>query len=589
MYSNHLIPAILLASVARVFAQSCSLLGPAYPPSLDLGASCAIRRANDDYTQLLRNTLKTGQTDHGPFDNENTTFSIGVFSAGSHELLYEFHHQATGSFQPAVKPALNGNSVYRIGSVAKTLTILTMISKLGDVPWQDPVTKYIPELATASTGDVVDNVQWFKVTLGALASHLSGVAHALLDNSGDPNSPLPKLGFPNLEDKERVPCGTFGLKPCTREESLKLLLARHPIAAVFETPVYSNTAYGLLGLVLEKMTGESFEDIFNSEVVNSLNLTRTFWRRPPNDSNVVIPGDRASSWWDYDLAQDTPAGNTYQSIRDLSSVGRAILNSTLLPPSTTKAWLKPASHTANLYGSIGMPWEIVRLDLPIINLSDQKRTVDLYTKAGGIGAYGAVLALSPDHGIGFAILAAGPSPGFPGQIPVLTELALDSWIPAAEAASRLAAGIRFAGSYLTHLIANSTGPEYSVAVALDQHKPGLIVANFSVSGINILPLLGVESIQLFPVGLEEQVAGLSSPAGRVAFRGVLQQSNVVPLPQPKRAPQYLRPCSTTWLEVDTFRYGGMAIDEFVFEVGEDGKAIALEIPVLRTAALQRKM
>ncbi len=106
----------------------------------------------------------------------------------------------------------------------------------------------------------------------------------------------------------------------------------------------------------------------------------------------------------------------HQSVRDLSLVGRAILNSTLLPRNSTGAWLKPVSHTASLHGSLGFPWEIVRLDLPVVEHSNQTRTVDLYTKAGGIGAYGALLALSPDHDLGFArFWQPAQLPGFPGQ------------------------------------------------------------------------------------------------------------------------------------------------------------------------------
>ena len=46
---------------------------------------------------------------------------------------------------------------------------------------------------------------------------LAELVDALLDMSADPNTPLPLLGFPVLNDTERTPCGTFGLKPCSRD------------------------------------------------------------------------------------------------------------------------------------------------------------------------------------------------------------------------------------------------------------------------------------------------------------------------------------------------------------------------------------
>ncbi len=237
-----------------------------------------------------------------------------------------------------------------------------------------------------------------------------------------------------------------------------------------------------------------------------------------------------------------------------------------------------------------MPWEIVRLSLPILQSSNQTRSVDLYTKAGGIGAYGAMLALSPDHDIGFAILAAGPSPGFPGQIPVLAELALSTWIPAAEAAGRKEAGARFSGVYVSEgSQSNSSDPAHSVVIILDPNKQGLSLTNWTANGFNILQPLGIESIQLYPVGLADDAANLRiNSTGRTAFRGVMQRLGAGSGELPKKEPQYLHPCSTTWLEVDTLRYGGLAIDEFVFEVGDKGDAVALEIPVLRIPALKRK-
>jgi CubicO group peptidase (beta-lactamase class C family) len=76
------------------------------------------------------------------------------------------------------------------------------------------------------------------------------------------------------------------------------------VAGTFETPIYSNAAYGLLGLALEKITGQTFDEVFEETISKPLGLKRTFWAFPGNDSNAVIPGDESSTWWDYDLAQD---------------------------------------------------------------------------------------------------------------------------------------------------------------------------------------------------------------------------------------------------------------------------------------------
>ena len=95
------------------------------------------------------------------------------------------------------------------------------------------------------------------------------------------------------------------------------------------------------------------------------------------------------------------AGNIYSSPADISKLGRAILQSTLLSKAQTRRWMKPVSHTADIAISVGAPWEIHRVVVP-----STKRVVDLYTKSGGIGAYTSKLILIPDFDVGFSILAA---------------------------------------------------------------------------------------------------------------------------------------------------------------------------------------
>jgi len=188
-----------------VFAQACSLLGQVYPQPRSLLSSEVFAAGKAALFQALSDGVKTGQTDYGPLDSVNTTFSIGVFSAHDPGHLFEFHHQATGASAPKIQPGLNGDSIYRVASVTKVLTVLTMLARLGGrVPWDDPITKYVAELRNAPVGDVVGRVQWQDVTLGALASHLGGVARDCAD------VPSRFEGCSVLTDRARCPPGCFG-------------------------------------------------------------------------------------------------------------------------------------------------------------------------------------------------------------------------------------------------------------------------------------------------------------------------------------------------------------------------------------------
>lgn len=53
----------------------------------------------------------------------------------------------------------------------------------------------------------------------------------------------------------------------------------------------------------------------------------------------------------------------YTSAGDMSSLGRAIMRSTLLKPAVTRRWLKPSVFTSDPKSLVGMPWGIRQLDI----------------------------------------------------------------------------------------------------------------------------------------------------------------------------------------------------------------------------------
>src|SRR5688572_25599502 len=136
-------------------------------------------------------------------------------------------------------------------------------------------------------------------------------------------------------------------------------------------------------------------------------------------------------------------GGIFSTAADLTRLGQSILNSSILNPSTTRAWLKPTTHTADLHMSVGMPWEIRRALLPLGH--GGTRVVDLYTKNGAFGLYSAMIVLSPDHGLGYVVLIAGS--GGDSLLGYLPDLLAETLLPAAESAARETSAARFAGIY----------------------------------------------------------------------------------------------------------------------------------------------
>ena len=93
-------------------------------------------------------------------------------------LFYQYHH-----IGPLVANSSYGvnkvdaDSIYRIGSISKLLTIYLFLLSEGDVRWSDPVTKHLPQLLqykTESWNDVTPD--WESITVGDLAGQMAGLA-----------------------------------------------------------------------------------------------------------------------------------------------------------------------------------------------------------------------------------------------------------------------------------------------------------------------------------------------------------------------------------------------------------------------------
>lgn len=75
--------------------------------------------------------------------------------------------------------SVNSDSVYRLGSIGKVLSVYIFLIQDGDIHWNEPITKYIPELAAAVANNTTApngvTPKWNEITLGQLCNHMSGL------------------------------------------------------------------------------------------------------------------------------------------------------------------------------------------------------------------------------------------------------------------------------------------------------------------------------------------------------------------------------------------------------------------------------
>lgn len=343
------------------------------------------------------------------------------------------------------------------------------------------------------------------------------------------------------------------------------MLQTYPLTLPFRTPNYNNMAFQLFGYAVQNITGQPFPDIVTDSLITPLNLTRTFVTLPPaNETDVVIMNPH----WSMDLGDEAPAAGYYQSVTDLTTLGRSILKSTLLPPAVTRRWLKPITHTSSMYTSIGRPWEILRTPIPSPLGSQKKRIVDVYTKFGGGDTYTTLLGVSPDHDFGISILTAGPASS--AAVRAIQDLFQKIWLPEVEEISRKQALVNFVGTY--SLPDNST-----VELTLLDGEPALFMPTLISNGTDIFWLAVslrnpgfaglVPKMWFYPTGLVK--------GNRMSFRAVRGVPGV----------EADADCGT-WAEIDRLRYGNHPVDMVIFELGEDGRATAIEVPALGKTLLR---
>ncbi|KAJ0420254.1 beta-lactamase/transpeptidase-like protein [Aspergillus carlsbadensis] len=563
-----------LLLVVQVAGQLCPLPGPRYPAPRAAAGSTTLDRASSEFISALKSVMHPDyySSQEPAIDPDLLSFTVQVYSAHDSRPLFEYYHTATSARNNTIGVRnVDEDTVFRIASCSKLWTVLLLLIETGDASFHEPVVNYIPELReaiaerrsnTTESRNEVDQVLWEELTIGELASQMSGVGrqYGVGDLAGSAPLMVP-LGFPELSESEAPQCA---LDPtCTRSQFISGILNRPPIVPTSSSPAYSNDAYQLLAYALETITGRPYQELVERRLIEPMGLSRSSLSKP-DDKVGIIPGLPNMTFWDLDLGDVTPAGGIYSSTKDMSRLGRAILNHELLSPALTRRWLKPFAQTAELGVSVGAPFEILSLTQP--------RMISLYTKAGDIGRYSAMMGLSPDHDIGFTILAAGE--GNTLAVMTLADLISKFLIPALDQVAKEEAHNSFAGTY-------SSAPTNSSLEVTTDAGPGLRVLKWTNNGKDILDALS--QIQLGPPGQSVELrlfpTGLRH-GGRLSFRSVRpSRFGTGPGCGPVCGP-VTRACRS-WMLVDGSVYGAMGVDEFVFETGEDGRAISASPRAMR--------
>ncbi len=211
-------------------------------------------------------------------------FIIGVIDEDS-TYIFPFGHK-----MPSKKSGSIGeNDIFEIGSISKlyTTSIIRMLVQEKKLSYSQHINEFLPE--------EYQNPRLNHINIHSLIHHQSGL-------------PLRPYMFGAKEQDSQNPYLYY-----TRTDLLEFFRDYIPEKEGF---VYSHTNYALLELIIEKVTGQNFDDVFQRYLKQPLQLKNTFIDFPEQKENYISPG--------YDKAVNLTKPWLYSSFRASEGVKTSI-------------------------------------------------------------------------------------------------------------------------------------------------------------------------------------------------------------------------------------------------------------------------
>ncbi|MFL6227901.1 MAG: serine hydrolase [Pyrinomonadaceae bacterium] len=244
---------------------------------------------------------------------------------------------------------------FRLGSITKQFTSasIMLLQERGKLSVQDSVCKYVAPCPEA----------WQPVTLHHLLSHTSGVPDF--------------TGLPDYEKTMREPAPVESL--ISRFRALPLDFKPG------ENWKYSNSGYALLGYVIEKVSGESYEKFVSENIFEPLKMTSTGYDHADQiikrrARGYAPKGDRSVNAAYLDMSIPFAAGGLYSTVGDLYLWDQALYTEKLLKKASLDAAYTPVQH------DYGYGWGVAK----VLNRK-------AYSHGGGIEGFRTYIARFPEE------------------------------------------------------------------------------------------------------------------------------------------------------------------------------------------------
>lgn len=245
---------------------------------------------------------------------------------------------------------------FRLGSLTKqfTATLILQLVERGQIDLAAPVTRYLVDYPGHS-GD--------RITIHQLLNHTSGIVGV--------------TETPTFAATSRNPYTPTGLLPLF--STLDLLFEPGSKYS------YSNSGYMLLGVIIEKVTGQSYETLLREHIFAPLGMNDSGY-----DSTQPLLSKRAAGYdkrFDgsyvnttyLDMTQPYAAGALYSTVEDLYRWDQSLLTEKILSATSKERMFTPG------LSDYGYGWTIIR-----------KNGVTTMAHGGSINGFNTLVTRNPD-------------------------------------------------------------------------------------------------------------------------------------------------------------------------------------------------
>lgn len=252
---------------------------------------------------------------------------------------------------------------FRLGSITKQFTSMVILQLVaeGKIKLDDRITTHLSDYRK-DTGD--------RITIAQLLNHTSGIPSYtsvpgfFANDSRDPYAPAAFI--------KKFASGDLEFEPGTKW-------------------AYNNSAYFLLGAIIEKLTGKTYAEVVQERIFGPLGMKASGYDLatpiiPKRASGYQLAGGKYINAQYLDMTIPYAAGSLYSTVEDLYLWDRALYTDKLLRDDLKKQMFTPGLH------DYAFGWEIKKP-----KLDDQKTELSTIEHGGGIPGFNTLLVRVPER------------------------------------------------------------------------------------------------------------------------------------------------------------------------------------------------